>query len=322
MKRSIEALVIVPMLLTIVAMAIVGVCGIARAEPVQQFAFRLTSPNPDDVAVRVLLRRFDTTGAVPPTPTELFMRFPRGAGLNRAFLTSRYFCDGRALRDALDARPSGTSFNTRVAHLDAFVRELARSHAKRDRAALVNARACERGRLGGGTGLIDARDAIAVLTDPIPFGFSMFLSRGTLPGAIGGITILAAADEGAPIVRRYPVVAGVHAVETENLIPDPTTDGLYGLKLVIHTGPINGFQVSLAEVDAHVHSLVLHRGECLARGRGNRCVRRQRADATLFNVPSCPASGHYSAELQTTYAPPVPSATTTLAVPCPRYYAS
>ena len=235
MKRSIDALVIVPMLITIVAMAILGVCGIARAEPVQQFAFQLTSPRPDDVAVHVLLRRFDTTGAVPPTPIGLSMRFPRGAELNRAFLGARYFCDGRALRDALDARPSGTPFNTRVAHLDAFVRELARSHARRDRAALANARACERGRLGGGTGVIDARDAIAVLTDPIPFGFSMFLSRGTLPGAVAAITIVGAADERAPIVRRYPVVAGVHAVEVENVVSDPTPDGLYGLKLLIHT---------------------------------------------------------------------------------------
>jgi hypothetical protein len=319
MKRSIEALVIVPLLLAIVAMAVLGLVGIARAEPVQQFAFQLTSPRPDDVAVRVLLRRFDTTGAVPPTPTALSMRLPRGVAVNRAFLTPRYLCDGRALRDALDARPSGMPFTQRIAHLDAFARELARSHARRDRAVLPNVLACERGRLGSGTGVIDARDAIAVLTDPIPIGFSMFLSRGTLPGAVAGMTILGAADERAPIVRRYPVVAGVHAVEIENFISDPTPDGLYGLELVIHTGPINGFQVSLAEVDARARSLVLRRGTCLARGHGGRCVRRQRSDTSLFTVPRCPASGHYSAQLLTTYPPPTPGATTTLEVPCPRY---
>lgn len=319
MKRSIEALVIVPLLLAIVAMAVLGVCGIAHAVPVQQFAFQLTSPRPDDLAVRLLLRRFDTSGGVPPTPTELSLRLPRGVALNRAFLTSRYLCDGRALRDALDAHPSGTPFNARVAHLDAFARELARSHAKRDRAALANVRACERGRLGGGTGVIDARDAIAVLTDPIPFGISIFLSRPTMPGAVAAIAVVGAADERAPIVRRYPVVAGVHAVEVEHFVPDPTSDGLYGLKLEIHTGPINGFQVSIAEVDARVHTLVLRRGTCLARGRGGRCVRRQRADASLFAVPRCPASGHYSAQLFSAYAPPIPAVTTTLEVPCPRY---
>src|SRR6185503_5894489 len=122
MKRSIEALVVVPMLLVIAAMAILGLCGIARAEPVQQFSFQLSNPRPDDLAVRVLLRRFDTTGIVPPTPTEFSMRLPRGVGFNRAFLNARYLCDGIALRDALDAHPSGTPFNARLAHLDGFAR--------------------------------------------------------------------------------------------------------------------------------------------------------------------------------------------------------
>jgi hypothetical protein len=319
MKRSSEALVVIPMLLVIAAMAILGVCGIARAEPVQQFSFQVKSPHPDDLAVRLHIRRFDTTGGVPPTPTELALRLPRGVKLNPAFLTPRYLCDGRALRDALDARPSGAPFNRRLAQLDAFARELAQSGMRRDRAALGNVRACARGRIGGGTGVIDARDAIAVLTEPIPFGFSVFLSRGTVPGAVAAFTIIGAADERSAIVRRYPVVAGVHAVETENLVSDPTPDGLYDLKLKINTGPINGFQVSVAEVDARARSLVLRRGTCLVRGRGGRCARRQRADASLFAAPRCPASGHYSAQLLSVYPPPTPTLTTTLEVPCPQY---
>jgi hypothetical protein len=318
MKRSIEALVVVPMLLVIAAMAILGLCGIARAEPAQQFLFQVINPRPGDLAVRLHLRRFDTTGVVPPTPTEFSIRLPHGVGINRAFLTPRYLCDGHALRDALDARPSGVPFNERLAQLDAFARELARSHTRRDQAQLANVRACARGRLGGGTGLIDARDAIPVLTDPIPFGISAFLSRATIPGAVAAVTVVGSADERAPIVRRYPVVAGVHAVEVENFVPDPTPDGLYGLKLLIHTGPINGFQVSIAEVNATARSLELRRGMCLASARGH-CVRRQRADASLFTVPRCPASGHFNAQLFSAYPPPTPSQTTTLEVPCPRY---
>ncbi|HEV7772906.1 MAG TPA: hypothetical protein VGO48_06450 [Conexibacter sp.] len=319
MKRSVEALVVVPMLVVIAAMAILGLCGLARAEPAQQFLFQVKNPRPGDLGVRVHVRRFDTTGVVPATPTELSMRMPRGVGLDRAFLTPRYLCDGPALRDALDARPSGMPFTQRLAHLDAFARELARSHTKHDRAQLANVRACARGRLGGGTGLIDARDAIAVLTDPIPFGISMFLSRGTIPGAVAALVIIGSADERAPIVRRYPVVAGVHAVEVENFVSDPTPDGLYGLKLLIHIGPINGFQVSIAEVNATARSLQLRRGTCLTGAHGGRCVRRQRADASLFVIPRCPASGHFSAQLFSAYPPPMPSQTTTLEVPCPRY---
>ena len=146
-------------------------------------------------------------------------------------------------------------------------------------------------RLGGGTGLIDARDALRALDEPVPFGFSIFLSRGTIPGAVAAFTVLGSADERAPIVRRYPVVAGVHAVVTENLVSDPTPDGLYGKKLVIYTGPINGFQVSIAEVDATVRTLRIRKGECVRVGRGGRCERRQRADATLFDGAEMPRVG-------------------------------
>jgi hypothetical protein len=319
MKRSIDALVVIPLLLVIAAMAIIGLYGVARAEPVQQFSFQVGGASPAQLTVHLLVRRFDTTGAVPPTPIAFGLRLPAGVRLNPAFLDARYQCDGRALRDALDARPTGAPFVRRVARLGGLIRELARSRAKRDRAALANARACERARIGGGTGLIDARAAIPVLTDPIPFGFSLFLSRGTIPGAVTGLTALGAADPRSAIVRRYPVVAGVHAVELENVVADPSPDGRFGLKLLIDTGPVNGFQMSRAEVDATVHQLTMRKGTCMARGRAGRCTRRRRADALLFELPSCPSSGQVDAQLFSAFPPPLPSLTTTLDIPCPGY---
>jgi hypothetical protein len=319
MKRSAEALVFFPMLFVIAAMAVLGLCGIARAEPVQQFSFKVDSPQAGDLAVHVHLRRFDTTGLVPPTPTEFTMRLPRGVDVNRTFLTSRYLCDGPALRDVLDAHISAVPFPRRLERLGTFARALERSGTKRDLAALPNVRACARGRLGRGSGLIDARDAVAVLTEPIPFHFSIFLSRGATPGALAGFTVLGAADERSAIARKYPVVVGVHAAVTESLFSDPTPDGLFGLKLAINTGPINGFQLSIAEIEVTVRALQLRRGTCLARGRGSRCTRRQRTDESLYAVPRCPASGHFSAQLDTIYLPPTPRSTTTVEVPCPRY---
>jgi hypothetical protein len=319
MKRSIEALVVMEMIAVIVAMAIVGLCGIARAEPAQQFGFEVKNPRPGDLSVRIQLREYDTTGVVAPTPTGRSIRLPAGVHLDRAFLTRRYFCDGPALRDALDAHPSGTPFVRRLMNLKPFMRELARGHSKRDRAALANARVCERARLGIATGLIDARDALPVLVDPIPFSAALFLSRGTVPGAIVGFTAVGSADEDSPMARRYPVVAGVHAIEQENLVADPTPDGLYGDKILIYTGPLNGFQLSRAEVNVTAHSLRLRRGECLSSGRGGRCTRRQPTDASLFVVPKCPSSGRFSAQLLTTFPPPAPSLTSTLELPCPRY---
>jgi hypothetical protein len=300
MKRSIEALVIVPMLLAIVAMAIVGVCGIARAEPVDQLSVLVNGARPNALTVQLHLRRYDTTGGVPPLPTAFELQLP-DVRLDPAFLTARYECDGRALRDALDAHLSGTPFMRRVRHLGGFERELARSHAARDRVALANARACARGRLGAGTGVIDARDVIRVLTDPIPFSFSVFLGRGTAPGAIASLVAIGAADPGASIVRRYPVVANVHAVEIENVVPARTADGRRALKIDFDVGPLNGFHVSRAQIDATVHQLA---------GRGGE---------VLFELPRCPASGRYSGEALTSYAPPTPSVTTLLEVPCPPF---
>ncbi|MFY9578370.1 MAG: hypothetical protein WAQ33_03525, partial [Gaiellaceae bacterium] len=180
---------------------------------------------------------------------------------------------------------------------------------------------CARGRLGSGSGLIDARDAVPILTDPIPFHFSIFLSRGTTPSAVAGFTVVGAADERSAVARKYPIVAGVHAAVTESLFSEPTPDGLFGLKLAINTGPINGFQLSIAEIEVTVRSLRLRSGTCLARGRGGRCTRRQRTDESLYAVPRCPASGHFSAQLDTIYPPPTPRSTTTVEVPCPRYTA-
>ena len=319
MKRSVEALVYVPMLLVIAAMAILGLCGTARAEPVQQFTFQVKSPRVGDLAAYMHLRRYDTTGLVPQTPTDFSMRLPRGVEFNPAFLTSRYLCDGEALRDALDAHLSAVPFVRRLERLGAFARQLQRSGTKRDLEALPNVLACARGRLGSGKGLIDAREAVPVLTDPIPFHFSIFLSRGLTSGAVAGFAVLGAADERSPIVRRYPVVAGVHAAVTENVFSEPTPDGLFGLRLEINTGPINGFQLSIAEIEVTVRSLRLSKGACLARGRGGRCTRRQRTDESLFTVPRCPAAGHFSAQLDTVYPAPTPRSTTTVEVPCPRY---
>lgn len=319
MKRSVEALVFVPMGLVIAGMAIFGLCGIARAEPVQQFTFQVQSPRAGDLSAFMHLRRYDTTGLVPPTPTNFSMRLPHGVAFNPAFLTSRYLCDGEALRDTLDAHLSGEPFVRRLERLGAFARELERSGRKRDLKALPNVLACARGRLGSGKGLIDAREAVAVLTDPIPFHFSIFLSRGLTSSAVGGFAVLGAADEQAPIVRKYPVVAGVHAAVTENVFSEPTPDGLFGLRLEINTGPINGFQLSIAEIEVTVRSLRLRKGACVARGRGASCTRRQRTDEALFAVPRCPASGHFSAQLDTVYPELTPRATTTVEVPCPRY---
>jgi hypothetical protein len=307
-------------LVAAVLLAPLGLGAVAQAEPAQQFTFRISSAKPGgQVALGLALRTYDTTGAVPPAPTSFYLRMPRGAAVREQFLDGHWFCDGPALRDALDSHPSGTPFTKRVANLRPFIRELARSKSRADGTALPNARTCERARLGNGTGLIDARKIIDLFSDPIPIRFSVFLSRGDAPGALVAITVLGAADVHAPLVRRNPVLAGVHAAITESIVDDPTPDGLYGYKLILPTGKIGGFDISLAEVRATVHGLQIPKGACLKRNRRGGCARRQRADLFSFVVPPCPASGQLYAQLFSGFALPTPSLTTTLALACPRF---
>jgi hypothetical protein len=302
------------------AALLVVVFAVAQASPVEQFSFQLTNVKPDGRFTLIFRSRmFDTTGGVPPALLENYDRFPRGAKLRPEFLSRRFFCDGPALRDALNNHFSSTPFTQRVANLKPFIRELSRSRSKADRRALANAIACDRARIGDGTAQIDARASIPALTDLIPSRFSMFFSRATVRGAVAGFTVLGAADERSPIVKREPIVASVHTALNANFFNDPTPDGLYGYKLVFPTGRINGLNVSIAEIDATTHGLTIKKGECLQTGRHGRCVKRARKTLFWFTIPKCPPSGRVSILAFYRYAPPTPNSTKTIQLACPKF---
>ncbi len=310
------------MLLAAVAVtAVAGICAAALAQPAQQLSFHWANVTAGSSRVMFdfTLQTYDTTGAVPPPLTDYYVRLPRGASVRRQFLVPRYQCNGPALRDALDAHPSGIPFTRQIADLRPFIRSLVHSRSRADRAAVANATVCERSRVGGGTAQIDARHVTPVLSQLVPVRFAVFLSRGTAPGSIGGFAILGAAEEGSPIVQRFPVLAGVHAALAGSILNDPTPDGLYGYKLLLPKGRINGLDVSIAEVSASLHGLTIARGTCLKRNGRGRCTARQRADLDSFVLPQCPPSGLLSALLYAGYAPPTPSLSTEIRLPCPTF---
>ncbi len=300
--------------------ALAGTCATAVAEPAQQLSFYWThASDSSKVGFHFTLQTFDTTGAVPPPLTDYYVRLPLGAAVRREFATPRYACDGPALRDALNRDLSGIPFTRQIANLQPFIRSLEHSRSRADRAARANATVCERARVGDGIAEIDGRAVTPVLSELVPAHFAVFLSHGTVPGAIIGFTILGAADESSPLVRRFPVVAGVHAALQGNVVNDPTPDGLYCYKLLLPKGPINGLQISIAKVTATIHGLTIPRGTCLRRHAGGRCTARAHADINSFVLPRCPPSGELPAQLYAGYAPPTPSVTTTFTVPCPTF---
>jgi hypothetical protein len=301
-----------------------GAPAVAQAEPVQQFSFQVKDIKSGGRFTLIFnARTFDTTGNPPPAPLQNYLRLPAGAALRREFLNRRFFCDGPALRTAIDMYDfSGVPFTKRVMDLKPFIRTLQRrgrsAAAKR---ALANAITCDRARVGSGTVRVDARESFPTITDVIRGTFATFFSGPTEPGAIAGFTVLGAADEDQPIVRRrsFEVITGVHVAINANFFNDPTPDGLYGYRLDLPPGEVNGFKVSLAEINATTSGLSLLRGECLKRSARGRCVKRQRRTVFWFNTPRCPPSGSLSIQEFFSYPPPLGTSTRTIQLACPRF---
>lgn len=309
----------IPLLLA--AFAVLLGMAVAQAEPVQQFSFQITHiKSGGRFTLLFISHTFDTTGAVPPPITGNYIRLPAGATLRKEFRNPRYYCNGPALRSALDNRPNGQGFADRVANLKPFIRSLSKSKSRSDRAALANAQACDRGRIGGGTVLADARNfKVAVLSQLIPGKFSMFLAKPTVPGGVAGFAIMGAADTNVPVVKANPVIAGVHVALTANFVNDPSPDGLYGYKLSLPVGPINGVNISLAQINAKVTGLSLLKGTCLATNHRGKCTRKQKKTIFWFTQPKCPPSGLLTFQAFYGYAPPTANITKTLTLACPRF---
>jgi hypothetical protein len=311
-----------PLLLALAGLALAAP-AVAQAEPVSQFSFQVKDIKPGGRFTLIFnARTFDTTGAPPPAPIENYLRIPKGATLRKQFLNRRWFCNGPQLRTDIDTMDfSGVPFTKRIANLKPFIRNLER-HGKTRRAkrALANAQACDRGRIGNGTARIDARESFPTIDQLVRASFSMFLSRPTEKGAVAGFTVLAAADEDQPIVKRrsYEVITGVHAALAANFVNDPSSDGLYGYRLDLPRGEVNGFKVSIAELNVTTKGLTLKKGACLKQ-RHRRCVRRQRRTIFWFRTPRCPPSGLLSIQEFFGYEDASLNTTKTIQLACPRF---
>ncbi|MBS1869214.1 MAG: hypothetical protein JSS99_06080 [Actinobacteria bacterium] len=312
---------------TLLALALAGLAlaapAVVQATPVSQFSFRVTNIKPGGRFTLLFhVQMFDTTGGVPPAPTADYLRIPKGATLRKQFLTGRYFCDGVLLRDSIDHFDfSGVPFTKRIQNLKPFIRTLAKQHGRAARRALANAQACDRARIGGGTARVDARNVSPKLDRLIDVTFATFFSRPTEKGAVAGFAVLGAADENQEIVKRrtFEVLTGVHAALSANFVNDPTPDGLYGYRLDLPRDEVNGFKISIAELNATTNGLTIPKDACLKRSRTGRCVKRQPKPLFWFTIPPCPSSGLFSFQQALTYADPALDSTKTAQLACPRF---
>ena len=298
-----------------------GAPAVAQAEPVNQFNFQVTNiKSGGRFTLLFHAQTFDTTGGVPPTPTSNYLRIPKGATIRKQFLTGRYFCNGPKLRTDIDTMDfSGTPFTKRILNLKPFIRTLQHTKGTAAKRALANAQSCDRGRIGGGTGKVDARNVSPKLDQLINITFALFFSRPTEKGGVAGFYAIGAADKNQDIVKRrtFEVLTGVHAALAANFVNDPT--GPFGYRLDLPRGDVNGFRVSIAQLDVTTSGLSLVKGTCLKTNAKGKCVSRQKRTIFWFTIPPCPPSGVFSFQEFFGYDQPTPSTTNTVQFACPSF---
>ena len=152
--------------------------------------------------------------------------------------------------------------------------------------------------------------------------FVVFFSKATEPGAVAGFTVLGAADEDQEIVKRrtFEVLTGVHVALNANFVNDPTPDGLYGYRLDLPPGDINGIRVSLAEINVTTSGLTLLKGTCLKQNAQRQMRQAQRRTLFWFTIPPCPSSGKFSASRSSSATSRRPrTSTNTVQFACPSF---
>lgn len=300
-----------------VVLAALVMCNAAAAEPVQEFGFLIRDVTPDGhYGVVFSSNSYDTTGDQPPALVSNSVRFAAGIRFLPQFLRRSALCDAQQLRDTLREFPEPkVEYGDQVKHLPATLQRL---RPKLKPAQLRLLRTCVAAREGTGRVIVDARP---FFNDPIPADLYLFLSTPTVKGAFASFGVLVVPDRSSPVVRSSTLLQNQRFVVAANLFDDPSPDGVYGYRLLLPPGNIDGLKFSVAElrVDNPGMTRVERTVTCVQRRRG-RCVRRQVTKRSLWwaTRPTCPASGLLQFEATYAYENGL-TTTKLLRVPCPQF---
>jgi hypothetical protein len=292
----------------------------ALANPVEEISYELKDVKPDGRFTAIVsYRGYDSSGGIPPALREAYLRIPLGSAIRKEFLKQKYYCDaGKLIKDLQVAPEQNVQFARRVDKLAATIKRI---RSRLDQEALRNAERCSRSRVGEGTAQVDARPLFDEL---IPAVFYMFLGKGTEKAALGSLQFIGMPDENSAVVKKLPITAQQTRVPlVMNFFNEPT-EGKYGYKFVIPTGPIAGLNISIAEVRAVVRGTSLEKKKvtCSKRKRG-RCVRKKVKKTNVFwmTTPKCPPSGMLSFLGFFGFDDPIPDITKTVELSCPNFKA-
>jgi len=288
------------------------VVAVAQGTVVQEFSFQLKDVKPDGrFTVIFNSRSYDPSGGIPDALTQNYIRLPKGPVIRKQFLNKKYYCDLKKFVDLLRVN------HPNAPHFDNLLNQTLRGKRVAPKSAKNLIAVCRYAHLGTGTVLVDARP---FADQPIPAHLEMFWTTPN-KGAVGTFAIVGIPDESAPIVAQNPTIRNTHPIVNVDFVNDPTPDGVYGYKIVLPTGPINGIRISVAEVHVTTVGLTLQQKKktCLRKKRG-KCVKKKvkKSNIFWFTEPPCPPSGNLSFQAFYAYASS-PSETKTTTLPCPKF---
>ena len=274
-----------------IALAVLAWPHPAKAEIVRAPGVQLTAPKAYGAYTIVFTERsYDTTGVAVPPLTNYVIRLPVGMTIRREFLTRRFLCDGRKLRE------------------------------KKERAV------CKHAQLGAGKAEVELLDANnqRLLDVPVPANLYFFLAKSTKKGAVGSMLILIIPDASAPIVRDNPSIKAARLIGEAPFFRDPTPDGLFDYRLELPVG-VGGLRYNISRAQITFPGLTLRKRlrRCLKStvdARVARCPKGKSRVRRVFwaNPPKCPASGKLT--FQATYGYlALPPTTITAQIPCLRF---
>ena len=302
MKKVVAALAMLALLCAVAA---------AQGEVVQDFSFQIKDVKSGGrFTVIFNSHSYETSGGIPAPLNENYIRLPKGAVVRKEFKKKQYYCDAKKLVDQVRMDKGSGRFTP-------YMNNLLRGKPTPPKNAKSLIKTCRYARIGTGRVLVDARPYAA---DPIPADLMMFWTKPE-KGAAATFSIVGIPDDRVPIVANNKTIRETTPVINASFYNDPTPDGLYGYKLVLPTGPINGIQISVAEVHVTTTGLTLRKKKvtCAKRGHG-KCVKKKvkKTNIFWFTQPPCPASGQLSFQAFYGYES-APDQTKTITIPCPKF---
>jgi hypothetical protein len=298
----------------VVAIAMLAsLCAVAVAQGVvvQDFSFQIKDVKPGGrFTVLFDSHSYDPSGGIPAPLNENYLRLPKGAEVRKEFKKKQYYCETKKLVDQVRMDKGNGRFTP-------FMNNLLKGKPTPPKNAKSNIKSCRYARIGTGRVLVDARP---FTDDPIPADLMMFWTKPD-PGAVATFSIVGIPDERVPVVANNRTIRETTPVINASFFKDPTPDGLYEYKLVLPTGPINGIQISVAEVHVTTTGLSLTKKKVTCKKRkGRKCVKKKVKKTNLFwfTQPPCPPSGQLNFQAFYGYASN-PDETKTISIPCPKF---